>query len=120
MATYCCKTHDKAFKRNKSSGLRFDSLHILTHYFCPLNAALAIYGEFGVIISEKEIDFSKLTPNDFEELCFDLILNGQYENVLWREGSFDDGRDIEAIQRVVNPLTDNYNGVLRPSPRHRH
>jgi hypothetical protein len=34
--------HNKAFKRNKNSGLRFASLHILTHYFCPLNAALAL------------------------------------------------------------------------------
>ena len=33
----------KAFKQNKkNSGLRFASLHILTHYFCPLNAALAV------------------------------------------------------------------------------
>lgn len=34
------KKYNKAFKRNKNSGLRFASLHILTHYFCPLNAAL--------------------------------------------------------------------------------
>jgi|TARA_B110000902_G_scaffold262825_1_gene340552 DNA-binding transcriptional MerR regulator len=34
------KKNNKAFKRNKNSGLRFASLHILTHYFCPLNAAL--------------------------------------------------------------------------------
>ncbi|ALS34843.1 hypothetical protein PTRA_b0348 [Pseudoalteromonas translucida KMM 520] len=33
-------TANKAFKLNKNSGLRFASLHILTHYFCPLNAAL--------------------------------------------------------------------------------
>jgi hypothetical protein len=32
--------HNKAFKRNKNSGLRFSSLHIITHNFCPLNAAL--------------------------------------------------------------------------------
>jgi len=39
------KKYNKAFKRNKNSGLRFASLHILTHYFCPLNAALAIFGD---------------------------------------------------------------------------
>lgn len=58
--------------------------------------------------SEKSIDFSCLSPSEFEELCFDLILNFQYEDVLWREGSTDDGRDIEATQRLVNPLTYNY------------
>ena len=36
--------YNKAFKQNKNSGLRFASLHILTHYFCPLNAALYFQG----------------------------------------------------------------------------
>jgi hypothetical protein len=32
---------NKALKRNKkNSGLRFASLHIITHNFCPLSAAL--------------------------------------------------------------------------------
>ena len=43
---------NKAFKRNKNSGLRFASLHILTHYFCPLNAALS----GSNMLSHKEIN----------------------------------------------------------------
>lgn len=59
-------------------------------------------------IPEKDINFSVLSPNEFEELCFDLILDRRFENVSWRQGSYDDGRDIEAWQTVVNSLTDSY------------
>lgn len=34
---------NKIFKRNKNSGLRFAPLHIITHNFCPLNAALCAF-----------------------------------------------------------------------------
>lgn len=37
------KTANKAFKRNKNSGLGFVSLHIITYNFSPLNAALDFF-----------------------------------------------------------------------------
>ncbi len=52
--------NNKAFKRNKNSGLRFASLHILTRYFCPLNAALAILDMNYEISSVKEIEKESL------------------------------------------------------------
>ena len=47
--------HNKAFKRNKNSGLRFASLHIITHNFCPLNAALCVNS--GGIVTVKQREF---------------------------------------------------------------
>jgi hypothetical protein len=53
---------------------------------------------------EKHIDFKKLTPNEFEELCFELILKHGFSKVIWRQGGADNGRDIEAISSINNSL----------------
>lgn len=53
---------------------------------------------------EKHIDFNKLTPNEFEELCFELILKHGFSKVIWRQGGADNGRDIEAISTINNSL----------------
>tara|TARA_Y100001973_G_C5180702_1_gene324725 strand:- start:46 stop:1047 length:1002 start_codon:yes stop_codon:yes gene_type:complete len=58
--------------------------------------------------TEKNIDFSTITESGFEELCFDLVLVSGYENVLWRKGSADDGRDIEATFHVTKELIEPY------------
>ena len=55
-----------------------------------------------------DIIFSKLDPNTFEELCFELILKFNFEEVHWRGGTNDRGRDIEAKLLINQPLIPNY------------
>jgi len=50
-------------------------------------------------LESKDINFLELSEKEFEELCFDLIIESGFEKVLWRKGSSDDGRDIEGIFR---------------------
>lgn len=48
------------------------------------------------------IDLNELSPTDFEELCYDLLLKLGFKNINWRKGTgktsspSDGGRDIEA------------------------
>lgn len=48
------------------------------------------------------IDLNELSPTDFEELCYDLLLKLGFKNINWRKGTgktsspSDSGRDIEA------------------------
>lgn len=58
---------------------------------------------------ENDIEFYKLSPNKFEEACFDLLLCLGYKNLIWREGGADSGRDIEGRQLVENTLVGSYN-----------
>jgi hypothetical protein len=44
----------------------------------------------------EDIDYSKITPHEFENLCYDLLVKYNYRNLIWREGGADNGRDIEA------------------------
>ena len=44
----------------------------------------------------KDIDFNSITPREFENLCYDLLIKYNYHNLIWREGGADNGRDIEA------------------------
>jgi len=44
---------------------------------------------------EEDVNFDRLSPDDFEELCFDLLLRMGYKNLVWRQGGADQGRDIE-------------------------
>lgn len=55
------------------------------------------------------IDFNKLTPQEFEELCFEFILKLGFSNVTWNRGGADSGRDIEAYASVSNNLLGFYN-----------
>ena len=51
---------------------------------------------------ENMIDLNELSPTDFEELCYDLLLKLGFKNINWRKGTgktsspSDGGRDIEA------------------------
>lgn len=53
---------------------------------------------------KNQIDFKKLTPTQFEELCFDLLRCLGFEKMIWRQGGADSGRDIEATWITINPL----------------
>lgn len=59
-------------------------------------------------VSEEDIVFSKLSFEEFEELCFDLILRLGFHSPIWRKGAADDGRDIEASFTVTNPIVKSY------------
>jgi len=55
-------------------------------------------------VIEKHIDYGKISPNEFEEMCFELILRHGFSKVCWRQGGADNGRDIEATFTVNNSL----------------
>ena len=57
-----------------------------------------------MIFSEEDLDFSNVTPSQFEELCFELLLETGYEKLIWRQGGADSGRDIEGYFQYQNPL----------------
>lgn len=57
-----------------------------------------------MISLEKYIDFNKLKPEEFEELCFQLILKSDFVRVTWRRGGPDNGRDIEAYYKTHNNI----------------
>jgi len=54
---------------------------------------------------EESIDFKKLTYEEFENLCFELILKSGFIKATWRKGGADNGRDIEATLKNYNGLT---------------
>lgn len=49
---------------------------------------------------EEVIDFSKLSPELFEELCYELVERSGFHSLRWRRGGADKGRDIEALADV--------------------
>lgn len=44
----------------------------------------------------EDIKFDEITPRQFENLCYDLLVKYNFRNLIWREGGADNGRDIEA------------------------
>lgn len=58
-----------------------------------------------MIYSADNINFSILSPTEFERLSFELLLKIGYSEVAWRQGGSDNGRDIEAILNFSTPLT---------------
>ncbi|WP_217561819.1 restriction endonuclease [Paenibacillus sp. GbtcB18] len=58
--------------------------------------------------SETDIDFRKITPIQFEELCFELLGHIGFKKLLWRQGGADNGRDIEGISDMNNQLVGSY------------
>ena len=45
---------------------------------------------------KEDIDFKNISPQEFENLCYDLLIRYDYHDLIWREGGADNGRDIEA------------------------
>lgn len=57
---------------------------------------------------EKHIDFNQLTPDQFEELCFELIIKHGFTSITWRQGGADNGRDIEADFSISNGMLGTF------------
>ncbi|WP_291138895.1 restriction endonuclease [Flavobacterium sp. UBA7663] len=53
----------------------------------------------------EDISFEKISPKAFENLCYDLLVNYNFHNLIWRDGGGDNGRDIEANSNYSNPFT---------------
>jgi Restriction endonuclease len=53
---------------------------------------------------EDVIDFSKLSAELFEELCYEIVERSGFYSLRWRRGGADRGRDIEALLDIDNPL----------------
>lgn len=54
--------------------------------------------------TEDDIDFLSITTTQFEELCFELLIEMRYQNLIWRQGGADNGRDIEGYFQSSTPL----------------
>ena len=54
----------------------------------------------------EDIDFKSITPREFENLCYDLLIKYNYHNLIWREGGADNGRDIEAKHSFNTMIKD--------------
>jgi len=52
----------------------------------------------------SELEFQKLTSSQFEELCFDLLRQIGFQDMIWRQGGADNGRDIEATWVSGHPI----------------
>lgn len=59
-----------------------------------------------MIYNQDDIDFSKLTPKDFENLCYELVVGDGFQNVKWNQGGADGGRDIEGTLPFSSPYTN--------------
>lgn len=44
----------------------------------------------------EDIDFNKISPKEFENLCYDILVRYNYQSISWRDGGADNGRDLEA------------------------
>ena len=53
---------------------------------------------------EEYINFKEISPENFEELCFELLLKHGFSKLIWRKGGADNGRDIEGESIINNSL----------------
>jgi Restriction endonuclease len=53
---------------------------------------------------KEDIQFEQISPRGFENLCYDLLVKLNFENLIWREGGADNGRDIEASFTFKNTI----------------
>lgn len=54
-----------------------------------------------------EVDFLALSSSEFEELCFDLLVEHGFRRLVWRQGGGDRGRDIQGVR-------ENVSGIVEP------
>ncbi len=54
----------------------------------------------------EDINFDEISPREFENLCYDLVVQYNFKNLVWREGGADSGRDIEAVYTFSNSVND--------------
>lgn len=57
---------------------------------------------------ESDIDFGLLDSNQFEELCFDLLMRIGFQELQWRKGGADSGRDIDGKYFIHLPLVERF------------
>src|SRR5260221_6719000 len=57
---------------------------------------------------KDEFDFSGLTPDQFEELCFDIAEAAGFQRLAWRRGGADSGRDIQGYKQVSTGFGDDF------------
>lgn len=57
-----------------------------------------------MLYTKDDIDFARLTPTEFERLCFEMLLKYGYNQIIWRQGGADNGRDIEGYYEFSNPI----------------
>lgn len=62
-----------------------------------------------MIFTDEDIDFLSITDNQFEEACFELLIEMGYQELIWRQGGADNGRDIEGFYQNKNPLVEIVN-----------
>lgn len=55
--------------------------------------------------TKDEITLNNITPKGFENLCYDLLVNYNFENLIWRKGGSDNGRDIEGYFGFNNSIS---------------
>lgn len=60
------------------------------------------------MFEEKDLEFTQLTDAEFEELCFDLLIELGFVSLQWRRGGADNGRDIEGYKMDQNTLVGPY------------
>lgn len=58
--------------------------------------------------SIDDIDFKRLSSTQFEELCFDLLMELGFRKLIWRQGGADSGRDIQGTREVISGLVDPF------------
>ena len=49
-----------------------------------------------MLYNENDIDFSKISHTEFENLCYEILPFFGFSSLTWRQGGADNGRDIEA------------------------
>lgn len=49
-----------------------------------------------MLYNQNDIDFSKITHTEFENLCYEILPFFGFSSLTWRQGGADNGRDIEA------------------------
>ena len=59
------------------------------------------------MIKLEDINFDLIDDKQFESLCFELLLRLGYQDLKWRGGTNDQGRDIEGKIRINYPLLGN-------------
>lgn len=58
--------------------------------------------------SVDDINFNLLSPTQFEELCFDLLMELGFRKLMWRQGGADSGRDIQGTREVASGLVEPF------------
>lgn len=54
--------------------------------------------------TKEDVTFNFLSPQSFENLCYDLLVKYNFHNLIWRKGGADNGRDIEANYTFRNMI----------------